>query len=160
MPTPQTTVEPPSTERALGSSDTATMTGLFPAAPQYTDYTAAELESLAEELIQSGPVPEADGYWAFLTPINRDFVNAPLLEDVQVGGGGLPGSPWAPNPVSPGPGSQNPADQVAPPEGAPAQGGGGAFFGNGLASPSDTSGVISSQKLSSLLTKGSSAPVA
>ena len=42
---------------------------------------------------------------------NLDYTNAPNLNNVDTGGGGLPATPFVPNPVSPGEGSVNPSDQ-------------------------------------------------
>ena len=39
------------------------------------------------------------------------------MNEVETGGGGLPASPYCPNPVSPGPGSLNATEQADPPEG-------------------------------------------
>jgi hypothetical protein len=99
-----------------------------------------------------------DGGHTFGT-VNIDYVEAPNLADVVVGGGGLPGSPYGPNIATP-PEGQNPADIPAAGVAATerARGSGGAFVGNGLTSPSATAAVISRQKIGSLQ-KGKSTPI-
>ena len=67
-----------------------------------------------EELVLAGEVN--DGGHTF-GKFNRNYIDAPNIADVEWGGGGLPGSPYAPNPVSPGPGSMNASEQGEPPEG-------------------------------------------
>jgi hypothetical protein len=108
-------VESVVTTNGLGSVETETIKASFPASPIYdgsmTDDTVTEQ---AQKLLLDGVVN--DGGHTF-GEFNRDYVDAPNYGDVETGGGGLPGSPWTPNPVSPGPGSMNPADQADPPDG-------------------------------------------
>jgi hypothetical protein len=93
----------------------------------------------------------AIAHWGLPTSYTRDYGDAPNLAEVQVGGGGLPGSPYAPNIAVPAVG-QNPAD--IPEAGVEvtqaARGGGSPFNGDGLASPSDTKANISRQTIGSL----------
>jgi hypothetical protein len=60
---------------------------------------------------------------------SKDYSDSPDLNEVETGGGGLPASPYVPNPTSPGPGSINASDQGEAPEGfgenVPAQWGSG-----------------------------------
>jgi len=105
--------------------------------------------------ILSGEINDA-GY--MFGTVDIDYKSAPNLAEVVIGGGGLPGSPWAPNIAVP-PEGQNPAD--IPAAGveatAAAKGSGGAFQGDGLQSPHNTSAIISGQKIGSLA-KGTSTP--
>lgn len=116
MPThTQGMTEAVSSVRDLGSSDTATVQASFPASPLYAgDITDDERKEQFQALVLDGQVnDEGHTFGTF----ERDYSGAPNYADVETGGGGLPGSPWAPNPVSPGPGSLNPADQADPPDG-------------------------------------------
>lgn len=153
----QIMVEPPVRTRANGSSDTANLRALYPGSPVYrgdlTDDIATE-KFMTEVL--SGEIN--DGGHTFGT-VDIDYRSAPNLADVEVGGGGLPGSPYGPNIATPAEG-QNPADIPAAGVEATerAKGSGGAFVGDGLASPSDTSAVVSRQTIGSLQ-KGKSTPL-
>ena len=111
----QTLVETVPTEAAQGSSATARVQACFPASPIYSgEMTDDSIKEQYEQLVLAGEVN--DGGHTFGV-FNRNYVDAPNINDVEFGGGGLPGSPYAPNPVSPGPGSMNAADQPEPPEG-------------------------------------------
>ncbi len=116
MPThKQLIIEVPSTTEDLGQQSTETTVACFPASPIHNgELTDDERKALFQELVLDGLVN--DGGHTF-GETNRDFSGAPNYGDVETGGGGLPGSAWAPNPVSPGPGSLNPADQADPPSG-------------------------------------------
>ena len=116
MPThTQTMLEPVSTEKGMGTSSTELAQTCFPASPIYMgELTDAERKEQFTELCLTGEVN--DGGHTFGT-FNRDYVDAPNLTEVETGGGGLPASPYVPNPVSPGPGSINAADQADPPDG-------------------------------------------
>ena len=116
MPThTQTIVETVPTEAAKGSTSTTTVQACFPASPIYTgEMTDDSVKAQYEELVLAGEVN--DGGHTF-GKFNRNYIDAPNIADVEWGGGGLPGSPYAPNPVSPGPGSMNASEQGEPPEG-------------------------------------------
>jgi len=154
MPTHrQLTVTAPSTTRGNGSSDTKTLQKAFPSSPIYKgELTEEVVRTEGQTLLVDGVVN--DGGKTFGS-FDRDYSGAPDLEkDVEVGGAGLPGSPYAPNIASPGvEGSLNPAD--IPAVGAEAtqaaKGSGAPFNGNGLESPSKTTKSISAQKLGSLI---------
>ena len=126
MPThKQGTVESIITVRDMGSADTATAQAAFPASPMHLgEMTAESIRQQFQEKVIDGVVN--DGGHTFGT-FDRDYADAPDLNEVETGGGGLPASPYVPNPTSPGPGSVNPSDQPEPPEG----------FGQ---NPSDTPG--------------------
>jgi len=106
------------TTRAKGGSDTATLQAMFPAQPQlvsgeYLTADEAAYKKQALDLLLHGQIVDNLQVGSY----NRDYTGAPDYADVATGGGGLPASAWAPNPVSPGEGSVNPADIVAAPAG-------------------------------------------
>tara|TARA_Y100000310_G_scaffold310307_1_gene355383 strand:+ start:254 stop:709 length:456 start_codon:yes stop_codon:yes gene_type:complete len=99
----------------LGSSDTTTVQASFPASPIYTgELTDDGVTEEGQALLLDGAVNDAGHTFGVF---ERDYTEAPDYGDVEAGGGGLPASAWAPNPVSPGPGSMNPSDQADPPDG-------------------------------------------
>ena len=116
MPThKQGMVESVVTDNGLGSSSTETIKASFPASPMYDgSLTNAIITEMGQTLLLDGVVNDGGHTWG---EVSRDYSGAPNYGDVETGGGGLPGSPWTPNPVSPGPGSMNPTDQADPPEG-------------------------------------------
>ena len=79
---------------------------------------------------------------------DTNFGDAPNLDEVETGGGGLPATPFVPNPTSPGEGSMNATDQAEAPEGygqSPS-----AQWGSGVGhelSPKNSSEKIAGQKL-------------
>lgn len=158
---PQIMVQPPADRMTggLGKSDIVTLKASYPGSPVYrttpTPITDASVTEQYMTIVTNATV--SDGGHTFGT-VDLNYTGAPNLADVRTGGAGLPGSPYAPNIASP-PSGQNPAD--IPASGAEAtvraQGSGGAFNGNGLASPSSTAAVISRQRIGSLI-KGSSTP--
>jgi len=125
-----------------GSRKQVNLNSCFAASPIYMGELTNE-ERKAEYLKRAlaGAVLNGNG----LNSFNRDFVDAPNLEDVDVTKHNLP-SPYMPNPTSPGPGSLNAADKPAYTGEVPDQD----FnieFGSGkggTVSPSETSQEISS----------------
>lgn len=145
----QVTVEAVATERSLGSSDTATMQEMFPASPIYLgELTDESVRDMGNKLLIGESVN--DGGYMFGV-FDRDYKNAPNLEDVVTGGGGLPGSPYTPSPGSPGPGSMNPADIPEPPSDWPPDPGTEYGSGEGHVSPSETSKRIAHQTIGDYL---------
>ena len=116
MPThTQQTVEYLTTVRSMGTSDTANIKSSFPASPIHAgEMTAESIRQQFQDEVIDGTVN--DGGHTFGT-FSRDYVEAPVLAEVETGGGGLPASPYVPNPVSPGPGSINATDQGEAPDG-------------------------------------------
>jgi hypothetical protein len=116
MPThTQKTVEHLATVRDMGSSDSATVKASFPGSPIHQgEMTAESVRKQFQDEVIDGTVN--DGGHTFGT-FNKDYSDSPDLAQVKTGGGGLPASPYVPNPVSPGEGSLNPTDQADPPEG-------------------------------------------
>lgn len=155
MPTAkQITVNPPQTDGTPGKSNSILMSECFAASPihQHEDPLSddgtldAAIRTHFQSLCLDGVVN--DGGHTF-GEYNLDFAaGAPDYGDVETGEGGLPASPWVPNPASPGPGSMNPTDLPAPPDGYgetpnPQWGTG---VGTAL-SPKNSSEQISGQKL-------------
>jgi hypothetical protein len=154
----QIMVEPPADRMTGGSgkSNLAVLQAAFPGSPVYSgDLTDDVAKNQYMNIVTDATVN--DGGHTFGT-VDLNYTGAPNMADVEVGGGGLPGSPYAPNIASP-PTGQNPADIPASGVEATelAKGSGGAFPGDGLANPKDTSVVISNQRIGSLL-KGTSTP--
>jgi len=148
---PQTIVEPAApVEQPFGSRHQINLESMFAASPLYVDYNSDEtVTQLYQDEALDGLVTSGLGINSF----NRDYAenDAPNLEDVETGGGGLPASPFVPNPTSPGPGSVFAGDQ-APYEGELPEAGG--EFGSGLGatlSPSVTSAEIENQTLGSYI---------
>jgi hypothetical protein len=155
----QIMVQPPADRMTGGSgkSDIAVLQKAFPGSPVYAGSLTDEYATdQYMDIVTNAEVN--DGGHTFGT-VDLNYSQAPDLNDVEVGGAGKPGSPYAPNIASP-PEGQNPAD--IPESGVEAteraRGSGGAFSGDGLANPKDTSLVISEQKIGSLR-KGSSTPL-
>lgn len=151
MPTGrQRTVDSVATTRGLGSSDSTTMKTMFPASPIFDgSMTRDSVELDGEASLIVGTVNDGGAWFG---TFDRDFPGAPDISSVVSGPGGLPGSPYTPNPSSPGPGSVNPADLPAPPANWPPQPGSGYGSGNGhLDNPSTTSDLVSAQTIGDLL---------
>jgi len=143
-------VEVPTTTYGNGRSETKDLQDMFPGSPIHSgELTDEVIQEQGNTLLIEGVVN--DGGHTF-GEFDRDYTDAPNLEDVETGGGGKPGSPYAPNIASP-PEGMNPKD--IPEVGAEVtqrrQGGGGPFPGDGLASPNKTSKSIAAQKLGSLI---------
>lgn len=132
---------------APGSADYSAMRALYPGSPAYDGtYDDAHVVTTYNAQMTS---PINDGGHTFGT-VDTDFSDAPDLSTVAVGAGGLPSTPYSPNPVAPGPG-MNPASMVAVDPALVRRGGGGYGVGDGLASPSDTSRNIARQRIGNLI---------
>mgnify|MGYP001179042808 CR=1 FL=1 len=147
MPThTQGTVDAPVTKRSAGKTDTNDLKAIYSQSPMYKGEVTPESikAQFQNEVIDAVINDQGHTFGTFDT----NYVDAPNLEDVETGGGGLPASPYVPNPSSPGPGSINPTDQPEAPDGygqnAPTQWGSG--VGHAL-QPADSSAKISGQKL-------------
>ena len=116
MPTHrQSIVETLTTVRDMGSADSATLKAAFPASPIHQgEMTDDGVRQDYQDTALDGTVN--DGGHTFGT-FSRDYAEAPDLNEVETGPGGLPATPYLPNPTSPGPGSVNPADQAEAPDG-------------------------------------------
>jgi hypothetical protein len=117
---PQTIVEPTPTKYAPGSPSTQRLQKLFPASPIYNgELTDDKIKQQFEEIVLSGIRNTGfglDGFNTAFVGADKPLAGAPDLADVKTGGGGLPATPYVPNPVSPGPGSTNASDQAAAPD--------------------------------------------
>lgn len=109
----QGTVNPPITDRTLGSSDTNSLKSSYGSSPVYNDLTEENIRKHYQDNVLNGTIN--DGGHTFGTH-NTDYEDAPDMNDVETGGEGKPASPYVPNPVSPGEGSVDPSDQADPPE--------------------------------------------
>lgn len=105
----QIIVEPKSvTYRAKGTSNVGNLKSCFPSSPIHTgDISDDERRKAFNYLVQESTILNGNGINSF----NPNYLDAPNLEEVVTGGGGLPSSPYTPNLTSPGPGSLNAADQ-------------------------------------------------
>lgn len=111
----QGTVEPPITDRRMGSSASNDLKSSFGSSPIYSgDMTAESIREQYQKEILDGVIN--DGGHTFGT-YDPNYVDAPDMNDVETGGSGLPASPFVPNPVSPGEGSVDPSDQAEAPDG-------------------------------------------
>jgi hypothetical protein len=152
MPThKQTTIKPAENQTLAGSkSDQAAMKSLFASSPIHSgDLTEEKLLQMAQALLLDGVVNDAGHTFG---EFNRDYSGAPNLADVETGEGGLPATPYVPNPSSPSEPGMNPTTIPAAPDGymadvEPKTWGTGA--GSKL-SPHDSSAQISGQKIGDL----------
>jgi hypothetical protein len=111
----QTTVDPVISDGAMGKRDSATISAIFSTSPIHDgSLTNDERRGYYQDEVLDAVIND-EGH-TFGT-YDSSYKNAPSFDDVETGGGGLPASPWVPNPNSPGPGSQNPTDQADPPDG-------------------------------------------
>ncbi len=111
----QLTVEAVVTERFMGRSASNDLATSFPASPIHSgEITDESVRAQYQEIVMDAVIN--DGGHTFGT-YDTSYSEAPDLNDVETGGGGLPASPYVPNVTSPGPGSLNPADMPAPPDG-------------------------------------------
>jgi hypothetical protein len=101
-----------------GTSNTANLRSMFPGSPinkgDISDQERLEFYQNLLDLsnIDSDTLHAAGGYYG--TPnYSMNYVEngMPILADVQTGGGGLPATPYSPNPTSPGPGSTSAFDK-------------------------------------------------
>ena len=150
MSSKQTMVESLDTERGLGAiagfstADSVLLSKAFPQSPinngTMTDgSTTSEYEKVLDEPINDG------GY--YFGEYNPKFVDAPNLDDVETGAGGLPATPFVPNVASPGEGSNNPTELPDPPNANQAPTNATFGAGGGTINPSKTSEEIAKPKL-------------
>lgn len=116
MPDQRQTILAPNvpTPKSKGTRKEDNIRASFPSSPIHNgELTDEERKKAFQELVMTGIVLNGKG----LNSYNRDFTGTsqnpvPDMSDVITGGGGLPASPYMPNPTSPGPGSINAADQL------------------------------------------------
>ena len=170
MPTArQLTVETPVRSFGLGSSDSASLRKVFASSPivgSTPTYNTDAIVRLAferpQELGSDGML--SDGGYA-VGSVSRYYRDAPNLATVEVGGGGLPATPYSPNVASPGEGNginyrAIPGDSATLEAVRRLRGGGGAGVGNGLESPSTTTQRIVPRRIGDTLQLGRSARTA
>jgi len=112
-------------DKPLGTRREANIKGLFASSPLYlpAESTPAKQGSMKLtpegikqwylENVVNGSVPDSDGYYGFSQAYSLDFTGAgasipggpPNYAEVETGGGGLPSTPFVPNPASPGEGN-------------------------------------------------------
>lgn len=110
----QGTVNPPVTDRGLGRAGSNSLRVSYASSPVYTELTEDSIREQYQKEVLDGVIN--DGGHTFGT-YNPNYPDAPDMSDVETGGGGLPASPYVPNPVSPGEGSTDPSDQGSAPDG-------------------------------------------
>lgn len=111
----QTMVDTVPTEYKKGAPSTTRLQGIFPGSPIYDgDLTDEKLKESFQDTVLDAEIN--DGGHTFNT-FNTGYVDAPDLSEVETGAGGLPATPYVPNPTSPGEGSVNASDQGPAPEG-------------------------------------------
>jgi len=111
----QNTVEAVVTERFMGRSASNDLASMYPESPIHKgEMTDASIRQQYQEIVMDAVIN--DGGHTF-GEYDTSYSDAPNMEDVETGGGGLPASPYVPNVTSPGPGSLNPADQPPAPDG-------------------------------------------
>jgi len=147
MPTHnQGTVESPVTDNGLGKSSTNSLKDIYADSPIHKGELTAESikQSFQDDTLDAVINDAGHTFGTFDT----GYIDAPDLEDVETGAGGLPASPYVPNPSSPGEGSVNATDQPEAPDGygqTP-----NSQWGSGVGSalqPKVSSAKISGQKL-------------
>jgi hypothetical protein len=90
-----------------GSRDQESLVSAFPQTPMYVDYEVDTVNSLMGAVLQGeGDGPDAQGGIIndgghFFGTVDLNYVDSPNLADVVTGGGGLPSTPYTPNPASP-----------------------------------------------------------
>ena len=176
-----TIVAPPVNGKPLGARREQNLKGIFSSSPLYSEGSAAvpgegEAKLTPSENTQwfldhvvNGAVTGSDGYYGFTENYNRDFSGAggsipggpPDYASVKTGGGGLPATPFVPNPASPGEG--NGVNATAVPEAKdfaaqmstkkPSTPGSGAAANEDARNPASTSKAMKVTKLSQVLGK-------
>tara|TARA_R110001583_G_scaffold16272_8_gene66665 strand:- start:4179 stop:4679 length:501 start_codon:yes stop_codon:yes gene_type:complete len=152
---PQTIVEPANpADKPKGARKESNLHSIFPESPIYKgDMTDANVTA-AYQTVMDGGVTDGYGFPNFVasfTDPNNPLGGAPDIAKVKTGGGGLPATPYVPNPTSPGAGVTT-AGAVASYQGSiPAS---APEYGSGLGgtvSPNVTSNGIESQTLGNYL---------
>ena len=142
----QGTVKPPITDRASGKAGSNDLKTAYSSSPIHAgELTPETIREQYQKEVLDGVIN--DGGHTFGTH-DPNYVDAPDMDDVETGGGGLPASAHVPNPVSPGEGSTNPSDQAKAPDGFGEVPSATPFVGVGSQlSPKASSGAISKQTL-------------
>jgi len=145
----------------LGKRKDLNLKASFSSSPLYSEYTPEAVLDLGISAL-NGAGGKGDSVTGTVNGIVNDsghtfgtldlnYSDSPVMDDVKTGGGGLPASPYMPNPTSPGPGSVFPNDQDEYTGELPAA---GVEYGTGLggmAPPLETAKGISSQTIGSYI---------
>lgn len=117
-------------DKPLGTRREANIKGIFPSSPLYLPAESNPANQGSMKLtpegiktwylnnVVNGSVPGSDGYYGFSEAYSLDFTGTgasipggpPNYREVETGGGGLPATPFVPNPASPGEGRGVDAD--------------------------------------------------
>ena len=103
MPThKQNMVESVPTEYSKGAPSTLRLQGIYPASPIFKGEITNDIlvKQYQTEVMDAVINDSGHTFGTFDTA----FTDAPDLAKVETGGGGLPATPYVPNPTSPGPG--------------------------------------------------------
>lgn len=116
MPThKQGTTDAVITERSSGKSASNDLKSMYASSPIHKgEMTPEAIAAKFQEEVLDGVTN--DGGHTF-GEFSKDYAGAPNMDDVATGAGGLPASPYVPNPSSPGEGSVDPSAQPAAPDG-------------------------------------------
>jgi hypothetical protein len=96
--------------KSKGTSNSGNLKKAFPSSPIHAgEISDAERLNFYQEEVMDKEGLTANGVSNF----SMNYKDSPSLEDVETGGGGLPGSPFTPNVTSPGVGSTSAATQPA-----------------------------------------------
>jgi len=180
----QTIVADPINGKPLGTRNEQNLKGIFSSSPLYSQaesnvpnqgaikLTAEGLKQWYLDNVVNGSVAGSDGYYGFSENYSLDFTGAgasnvaegggpPNYNDVKTGGGGLPATPFVPNPASPGEGNGVNASSI--PEAKdfaaqisakkPSTPGSGASANEDARNPSSTSKAMKTTKLVQILGK-------
>ena len=111
----QITVEPSENTTSHGSkANRGALKSLFNSPyGEGTSYDAAAAKAMYQAVLD-GTNEDGGNYFG---AVDMDYGGAPDYADVPTGGGGLPASPWVPNPSSPVDGVNNPGSIPAAPDG-------------------------------------------
>ena len=141
----QTTVDAPISERGMGSAATNDLKSMYGTSPLNNDLTPDSVRDQYQVEVLDGEINDSGHTFGTFDP---NYVDAPNMGDVETGGGGLPASPYVPNPSSPGEGSTSPSDQPEAPGGFGSTPSATPFAGVGSKlNPKDSSDAISGQTL-------------
>ncbi len=128
-------IDPPVNPGLPGNRNNETLQEAFPESPVYSPGGNEAIKQEFEKLVTQGEVLNGFG---FVEGFNRDFVDAPNVEDIEKDEADNPvASPYAPNIASPD-STGDQADIVVPNKGT-----GSPFPGDGLQNPKRTSENIS-----------------
>ena len=156
----QTIIQPTAPSiKPKGARNQSNLQSMFPNSPMYNgdmsdterrkSFQALALDGNVNDDVEVAGVQVPGGQGNGINSHSREYTDAPDLNDVVTGGGGLPASPYMPNLTSPGPGSLNASDQPVYTGDLP-DSENRSNFGSGLgglAQPAETSNSIANQNI-------------